>query len=174
MTPEQGKVVVTHLMEKINGNADKIIRLDEEQVDGADVVVVSYGITSRIAVKAIQDARAEGIKVGSLRPHHHLAVLRETYPRTGWQGEGYRGAGNQLRQMVLEVERCSAGQCKVISVNHCGGAVHDPEVILDAIRKANQWPLISENSKMTAPCPARSAWIGCRTSGAQVAASVPR
>jgi 2-oxoglutarate ferredoxin oxidoreductase subunit alpha len=41
-------------------------------------------------------------------------------------------------QMVLEVERCAGGKSKVISVNHCGGAVHDPEVILEAIRKGNK------------------------------------
>ena len=38
-------------------------------------------------------------------------------------------------QIVLEVERCAAGQCKVISVNSCGGAVHDPEEILAAIKE---------------------------------------
>lgn len=41
-------------------------------------------------------------------------------------------------QMVNEVERSAGGKCKVISVNHCGGAVHDPEVILDAIRKGSK------------------------------------
>jgi 2-oxoglutarate ferredoxin oxidoreductase subunit alpha len=37
---------------------------------------------------------------------------------------------------VLEIERCAAGNCKVISVNSCGGAVHDPEDILTAIKEA--------------------------------------
>jgi 2-oxoglutarate ferredoxin oxidoreductase subunit alpha len=67
MTPEQNEVVVTHLIEKINSNADQIIRLEEDQIDGAEVVVMSYGITSRIAVRAIQEARQKGLKVGSLR-----------------------------------------------------------------------------------------------------------
>ncbi len=38
-------------------------------------------------------------------------------------------------QIVLEVERCAGGKCKVISVNSCGGAVHDPEEILAAIKE---------------------------------------
>ena len=97
VTAEQNKIVVTHLMEKINGNADDIVRLEEDQVEGADVVVVSYGITSRIAVKAIQDARKEGIKVGSLRLITDLAVLREAHPRTGRQGQDLRRARDQLR-----------------------------------------------------------------------------
>ena len=103
VTAEQNKIVVTHLMEKINGNADDIVRLEENDIDGADVVVVSYGITSRIAV-----------------------IKAFVVPELNYG------------QMVLEVERCAGGKCKVISVNHCGGAVHDPEVILDAIRKGNK------------------------------------
>ena len=39
-------------------------------------------------------------------------------------------------QIALEVERVSAGRAKTILVPHMGGAVHDPSVILDAIRQA--------------------------------------
>jgi 2-oxoglutarate ferredoxin oxidoreductase subunit alpha len=138
VTAEQNKIVVTHLMEKINGNADDIVRLEENDIDGADVVVVSYGITSRIAVKAIQDARKEGIKVGSLRmitiwPFCENRI-RELAPKI----KCFVVPEINYGQMVLKVERCAGGKCKVISVNHCGGAVHDPEVILDAIRKGSK------------------------------------
>ncbi|MFW6137328.1 MAG: 2-oxoacid:acceptor oxidoreductase subunit alpha, partial [Candidatus Aminicenantaceae bacterium] len=56
------QINVQHLIDKIDKNADKIIRYDEDQIDGADVVVVSYGITSRVAIKAVHNARREGIK----------------------------------------------------------------------------------------------------------------
>jgi len=39
-------------------------------------------------------------------------------------------------QMVLEVERCAAGQAKVIGVRHCGGWVHNPDDILEKIKEA--------------------------------------
>jgi 2-oxoglutarate ferredoxin oxidoreductase subunit alpha len=138
MTADQGKVVVTHLMEKINGNADKIIMLEEDQIDGADIVVVSYGITSRIAVKAIQDARKEGIKVGSLRLVTIWPFCEKRIRELAGQVKAIVVPEINYGQMVLEVERSAAGQCQVISVNHCGGAVHDPEVILEAIRKASK------------------------------------
>lgn len=134
----QAKVVVTHLMEKINSNADKIIRLEEDQVEGADVVVVSYGITSRIAVKAIQDARKEGMKVGSLRMITIWPFCEKRIRELAGKVKAFVVPEINYGQMVLEVERCAGGRSKVISVNHCGGAVHDPEVILDAIRKANK------------------------------------
>ena len=41
-----------------------------------------------------------------------------------------------LGQVVLEVERCAAGTCRVVSVPHAGGAVHCPDVICQAIVEA--------------------------------------
>jgi 2-oxoglutarate/2-oxoacid ferredoxin oxidoreductase subunit alpha len=138
VTAEQNKIVVTHLMEKINGNADAIVRLEEDQVEGADVVVVSYGITSRIAVKAIQDARKEGIKVGSLRMITIWPFCEKRIRELAGKVKTFVVPELNYGQMVNEVERCAGGKSKVISVNHCGGAVHDPEVILEAIRKGNK------------------------------------
>ncbi|MBU0621126.1 MAG: 2-oxoacid:acceptor oxidoreductase subunit alpha [Gammaproteobacteria bacterium] len=138
VTAEQNKIVVTHLMEKINGNADDIVRLEEDQIEGADVVVVSYGITSRIAVKAIQDARKEGIKVGSLRMITIWPFCEKRIRELAGKVKTFVVPELNYGQMVNEVERCAGGKSKVISVNHCGGAVHDPEVILEAIRKGSK------------------------------------
>lgn len=138
VTAEQNKIVVTHLMEKINGNADAIVRVEEDQIDGADVVVVSYGITSRIAVKAIQDARKEGIKVGSLRLITIWPFAEKQIRELAGKVKTFVVPELNYGQMVNEVERCAGGKSKVISVNHCGGAVHDPQEILDAIRKGNK------------------------------------
>ena len=54
-------VCVRHLVDKIKKNAHKIIKFQEEQTDGAEVIVISYGITSRVAYKAVQQARKSGV-----------------------------------------------------------------------------------------------------------------
>ena len=41
-----------------------------------------------------------------------------------------------MGQIVREVQRCAAGQTPVFSVPHPGGGIHDPQKVLDAIRKA--------------------------------------
>jgi len=41
-----------------------------------------------------------------------------------------------LGQVVLEVERCAAGQAKTYHVPHAGGWVHDPEDIYHVIEEA--------------------------------------
>ena len=58
---------VNHLVDKIIKNEEKIRMIEEDQVEGAEVIVISYGITSRVALKAVQDARKAGIKVGTIR-----------------------------------------------------------------------------------------------------------
>ncbi|MEI6413507.1 MAG: 2-oxoacid:acceptor oxidoreductase subunit alpha [Pseudomonadota bacterium] len=136
MTPEQNQIVVTHLIEKINSNADQIIRLDEDQVEGAEVVVLSYGITSRIAVRAIQEARHKGLRVGSLRLITVWPFCERRIRELSTQVKAIVVPEINYGQMVREVERIAAGRCQVISVNHCGGAVHDPRVILKAIEEA--------------------------------------
>ena len=43
-------------------------RAEEYLVDDADIVVVAYGASSRVARSAVNAARAEGIKAGLIRP----------------------------------------------------------------------------------------------------------
>jgi 2-oxoglutarate ferredoxin oxidoreductase subunit alpha len=136
LTPEQGKKVVTHLIEKIDSNVDKISRVEEDGLDGAEVVVVSYGITSRIAIRAVQDARDAGIKVGVLRLITVWPFCENRIRDLAGRVKAIVVPEINYGQIVLEVERCAAGRCKVVSVNSCGGAVHDPEEILTAIKEA--------------------------------------
>jgi 2-oxoglutarate ferredoxin oxidoreductase subunit alpha len=124
---------VRRLVDKIKNNVDKIIRLEEDQVSGADVIVVSYGITARVAEMAISMARKKGIKVGVIRlitvwpfPEKRIRDLAKKI-------KGFVVPEINLGQMVREVERCAAGQTETVHVPHAGGGVHEPEDIYKAI-----------------------------------------
>jgi 2-oxoglutarate ferredoxin oxidoreductase subunit alpha len=43
-----------------------------------------------------------------------------------------------MGQLALEVERCAHGQADTVLVPHAGGGLHQPDEILDAIRRAAQ------------------------------------
>jgi 2-oxoglutarate ferredoxin oxidoreductase subunit alpha len=138
MSVECQKRCVVRLVEKIRRNADRIVRFDETETDGAEVIVVSYGITSRVTREGIDLAHRQGIKVGHIR----LVVawpfpekrIRELAAVTG----AFVVPEINLGQMVLEVERCAAGKAPVYAVPHPGGSVHDPEEICAAIVRATQ------------------------------------
>ena len=117
LTAEQNKKLVTHLIEKIDSNADKIIRVEEDGMEGADVVVVSYGITSRIAIRAVQVAREQGLKVGLLRLITVWPFCEKKIRELAGQVKAIVVPEINYGQIVLEVERGAAGKCKVISVN---------------------------------------------------------
>jgi len=127
---------VRHLVDKIQKNADKIIDYREDQVEDADVVVVSFGITSRVAVKAVQQARRAGIKVGTLRLVTVWPFPEKRIRELAGRVKAFVIPELNLGQMRREVERCAFGQAPAIGVPHCGGWVHDPDDILKAIKEA--------------------------------------
>lgn len=136
MTVPAHEKMQMRLTDKIMKNVDKIVRYEARDLDTAEVVVVSYGITSRIAEKAMQMAREQGIRVGSFRlitawpfPEKQIAELSKKV-------KAFVVPELNLGQMVLEVERLSAGRCRTIPVPHVGGTVHNPEVILKKIQEA--------------------------------------
>ena len=124
------------LVDKIRNNADEIIELREDGLEDADVVVVSYGITSRVAIRGIEEARASGLKVGNLRlvtvwpfPDKRIAELSKKV-------KAFVVPEINYGQIVYEVERCSHGNANVVLVPHGGGYVHDPKDIFRAIKYA--------------------------------------
>jgi 2-oxoglutarate/2-oxoacid ferredoxin oxidoreductase subunit alpha len=133
MTVNAQDRLVRRLNDKIRVHNDAIAEYIEGQIEGADVVVVTYGITSRTAIPAIEQARKEGIKVGHLRlvvvwpfPERHIRRLAERI-------KAFVVPELNLGQIALEVERCAHGAAPVFPVCHAGGTVHQPVEIYDAI-----------------------------------------
>ena len=136
MSAECQAANVQRLVDKIRLCVDDIVRVEEEGVDGAEVLVVAYGITARVARKAVELARRAGIAVGFLRlvvawpfPERRIRELADRV-------KAFVVPEINLGQMVLEVERVAAGRAAAVPVPHAGGGVHDPEVICRAIVEA--------------------------------------
>jgi len=131
-------VCVRHLVDKITKNADKIIKLEEEQTDNAEIIVISYGITSRVTTRAVQQARKAGMKVGTIRLITVWPFPEKRIKELAKKIKAFVVPEINYGQMVLEVERCAAGQAPAIHVPHCGGWVHDPTDIFNAIKEASK------------------------------------
>ncbi len=136
LNAEYQAICVHHIKDKIRKNAEKIIKVEESGIEDADVIVISYGITSRVAVKAVQEARKAGLKVGTLRLITIWPFPEDRIRKLAKKIKAFVVPEINYGQIVLEVERCAAGRTKVIGVPHCGGWVHDPEDILKTIVEA--------------------------------------
>jgi 2-oxoglutarate ferredoxin oxidoreductase subunit alpha len=128
--------LVRRLQAKLKPLANGRALCETENLEDADVVVVSYGITSRVAQRAIQLARASGIRAGKFRLITAWPFPAERIRELAGRVKAFVVPELNLGQMVLEVERAAAGRAKVIPISHAGGTVHNPDTILNAIVEA--------------------------------------
>ena len=134
--PAVQEKLVHRLIGKIRDNRADIIRVQTDGLDDAEVVVVSYGISARIALLPVEQARAEGLKVGWLKLVTAWPFAEDLIRDLAKRVQAFVVPEINYGQMALEVERCAAGNARTILIPHAGGDVHEPHVILEAIRNA--------------------------------------
>ena len=135
-TPDAQARLIHRLIAKICDNRADIIRTEGNWLEDAEVIVVAYGISARIALWPIEMARAEGIKVSWLKLVTVWPFAEDSIRELASSVKAFVVPEINYGQIALEVERCAAGKARTILVPHAGGDVHEPHVILDAIREA--------------------------------------
>ncbi len=128
--------MVRHLINKIQKNKHKIIEVEEINLDDADVVLVSYGISSRVCYRAMELARDEGVKVGMLRLITAWPFCDQKIKELAERVKAFVVVEINFGQMSLEVERHAAGKAATYLVPHAGGDIHNPDDILKAVKEA--------------------------------------
>ena len=134
MDGEVQERLVRRLVDKIRLNAARIIRLEEIDTDDVDVVVVSYGITSRVIWPGIELARKKGIKVGYLRLITIWPFPEQRIRELSARISGFVVVEMNLGQILYEVERCSVVPAHF--VGNPGGKIHSPDEVCQAIEEA--------------------------------------
>jgi 2-oxoglutarate/2-oxoacid ferredoxin oxidoreductase subunit alpha len=135
MTVEAQEALVRRLINKIRLNHRDIIRVKEFQTGDAEIIICAYGISARIARMAVDLARRRGIKAGLIQLQTIWPFAEERIRELAGQARAFIVPELNMGQIVLEVERCGGG-ARTISVPHAGGAVHEPGMILSAIKEA--------------------------------------
>jgi 2-oxoglutarate ferredoxin oxidoreductase subunit alpha len=130
--------LLRRLQDKLKPLANGRAIAETEDLDDAEIVVVSYGITSRVAQRAIQLARQQGVRVGKFRIIQAWPFPEQRIREIAGRIEAFVVPEVNLGQMVYEVERAAAGKARTIPVPHAGGGVHNPQTILDAITTAGE------------------------------------
>jgi 2-oxoglutarate/2-oxoacid ferredoxin oxidoreductase subunit alpha len=134
MTAEAQVAMVARLMDKIQRNRDAIIRTESYRLEDAEIAIISYGVSARSSLAAVDEARELGIRAGLLRlitvwpfPEDLLRRLAETM-------RALVTVEINLGQIHLEVQRCGAGHAPAFLVGHAGGAVVPPEQIVAVLK----------------------------------------
>lgn len=135
MSAEGHHELVVRLVEKVRRNVDHLLLTETHFMDDAQTVVISFGSTARSALRAVREAREQGIRAGFLRLISIWPFPVEILKKIDQTARAYVIPEMNLGQMITEVERHV--KKPVLGVNHAGGAMMPPEPILAAIREVS-------------------------------------
>jgi 2-oxoglutarate ferredoxin oxidoreductase subunit alpha len=107
----------------------------EYMLDGAEIVVVSYGTTGRVAQTAIKKARDEGILAGLFRPITLYPYPKDALSSLTDQAKVFLVLEMSAGQMIEDVELVVKGRAPVDFQGWLGGRVPSPTEVLEKIRE---------------------------------------
>jgi 2-oxoglutarate ferredoxin oxidoreductase subunit alpha len=134
MAPEAQVEMLDRLVGKIRKNLHGIIHTETYRMEDADVAIVSYGVSARSSLAAVDEARAMGIKAGLLRLVTIWPFPEEQVRELASQVKAFVTVELNLGQIQLEVERCAGGKAPAFLVGHAGGTVIPPERIIETLK----------------------------------------
>ncbi len=110
-------------------------RAETFMCEDAEIVLVSFGATARIAHSAVVRARAEGIKAGLLRPITLWPFPVDAIEGCMGRAKAFLSVEMNMGQMVDDVRLAVNGRVPVEFFGRTGGIIPTPDEVLDAIRK---------------------------------------
>lgn len=123
-----------HLQAKYEQIRQTEVRYETQQTDDADYLIVSFGSAARIAEKAIEIAREEGIRVGLFRPITLWPFPSKQIAEAARGKKGVLVAEINAGQMIEDVRLAVNGTVPVEHFGRLGGIVPEPEEIVEALK----------------------------------------
>ncbi len=108
-------------------------RSESYLTDDADIVVVAFGASARVARSAVNAAREKGIKAGLFRPITLWPFPEDALKATLPTARAYLDVEMNMGQMIEDVRLVVEGKAPVEFLGRAGGMVPTPEEVLDKI-----------------------------------------
>lgn len=122
--------MIDHYVAKIEDAADDIALVKEDFQEGAETLIISYGITSRSVAVAVKEARLKGIKVSSLMLQTLFPVPEKIILSAMKNVTKVIVPEMNMGQYRLEIERLAIDRIEVIGVNKMDTTLISPKMIL--------------------------------------------
>jgi 2-oxoglutarate ferredoxin oxidoreductase subunit alpha len=130
-------------LEKANHDRFKVYKKIEEteprcekyQTDDAEIIVTAYGAVARVAKNAVDEMRAEGLKVGLLRPVTLWPFPAEAFKKAAETAKAFVSAEMSMGQMMVDVELAIRCTRPVSLCSRVGGVVPTPDDIKGKVKE---------------------------------------
>lgn len=114
------------------------VMYEEYMMDDADICLVAFGITARVAKNAIVAARDKGIKAGLIRPITLWPFPKKPLLAAADKVKAFISVEMNMGQMIEDVELATRCKKPVYLCNRTGGMIPSPEDVLASIEKADK------------------------------------
>jgi 2-oxoglutarate ferredoxin oxidoreductase subunit alpha len=129
--PQVIQEMIDHYTAKVDEDADKLALVKEDFQQGADTLIVSYGITSRSAAVAVREARARGVKISALTLQTLYPVPRKALTAAMKGIKKIIVPEMNMGQYILELERLVPAKVALVGVNKMDTTLISPNEILE-------------------------------------------
>jgi len=136
MTVEAQEEMMTRITGKVSQNLHDIIQTESYRLDDAEIAVISYGVSTRTSLAAVDEAREMGIKAGLLRLITVWPFPEDEIRKLAERVKGFVTVEINLGQIHFEVERCAAGKAPAFLVGHPGGTIIPPDSVIETLKEA--------------------------------------
>lgn len=110
------------------------VRFEQIACEDADYVFVAFGTMARVCQKAVELARAEGIKAGLIRPITLFPFPKKIIKELATRVKGFISIEMSAGQMVEDVRLAVSGKVPVEFYGRMGGIVPSPDEVLHALK----------------------------------------
>jgi len=137
LSPEKLEQVNFERYERYKYIEENEAMYEEYMMDDAEICVSAFGIASRVAKNAINEARKQGIKVGLIRPITLWPFPKAPFEAAAEKVKAIVSVELSMGQMIEDIRLASGCKVPVTLCNRAGGMIPSPEQILEAIVAAN-------------------------------------
>ena len=132
--PTQNSQEIDSFLRRIHGKISKGFKeiqvTKEYMMDDAEVCVIAYGSVARSALRAVRDARENGVKAGLLQLVTLFPFPRKTVDSYLRQCRVAIVPEMNMGQMAREISRVNQSDCRIVKHNRIDGHLITPEEIL--------------------------------------------
>lgn len=125
--------MVTHFLNKIEDDKERIVVWDEKFTENARVLIISFGCSARASLEAVKKGRRDGLKIGFFRPVTLWPSPEKRLLELSEKADKIILVQHSLTGYKPEVERVIGK--KLILYSKLGGEVHTSDEILKFVKK---------------------------------------
>ena len=112
------------------------VMYEEFMMDDAEICIAAFGVAARVSKNAVLAARAEGIKVGMIRPITLWPFPKAVFAKAAEHVHTFISVELSMGQMIEDVQLATKCTRPVLLCNRAGGMIPSPEEVLAKIKEA--------------------------------------